>query len=345
MKRIAIVLALLLAVALGMQMVSSKENGMSETVDTELRAEIEARYSNAPEEIRAVARVIVTGGVPDAEQLRAIGPEALSQHYLTTDNQRVSLLNDTMVAAKPPNAAAAEALVAAGADVTYSDNLMVFNALRLRKPSRPVPFFDFSPGIPFLRLYLENGGDPNATFKRGNFGTTALERANNNLEGILLLLEHGADPWFQATGMVTDRLMDSFFVWLGSGTAHSVTAETFFRIAHAGHFKGATAEQLEPIFAFFERVISEDIGSRDPRDLLTVWQMQTIVDAIVETSGVTLPPGLATLMQERVPDQYGGWWMRPDQLHSGDEFVGPMITHGTLIWTHRDPNPRQRPAQ
>ena len=55
--------------------------------------------------------------------------------------------------------------------------------------------------------------------------------------------------------------------------------------------------------------------------------------------------GLAALLENRVSDAYGGWHMRPDQFHSGEEFVGPAITHGTLIWTHAAPTPRPRPPE
>lgn len=316
----------------------------------QLQAEVAFDYADASEDIRTIALAIRMGDVPDAALLTKIGSESLSAKYLSEvySGNLVTpryLLNDTMTQADPPNVAAAQALVKAGADVNYDNNLMVFNALALTQGPTVKPFPDYSPGIPFLRLYLENGGDPNAQFMIGNSGRIALSKAHTNLEGILLLLEHGADPWLQAPSLNTDKPMRNYFDSLAGGTGNGIVAEIMFRIAYEGYFKGATLEQLSTIFNRYQKWLDEIEGSENSRDLRQAWQFQAILDAIVGTTGVTLPPDLAQLMESRIPDQYGGWWLRPDQIRSGDEFVGATITDGTLIWTYADPTPRQRPKE
>lgn len=328
---------------------TQSEDKMAETQRMEKQAEVAFDYSDASDDVRTVALAIRMGEVPDQALLERIGAERLSAKYLSkvhSDSTVIPyyLLNDTMTEADPPNFAAAEALVKAGADVNYSNNGMVFNALAMMQGPQVVPFPDYSPGIPFLKLYLENGGDPNAQDHRGNWGFNALRRAHNNLEGVLVLLEHGADPWFQAPDLEDQRPQRSFFNRLVGRSGNGVPAELLFRVAHAGYFKDATPEQLQSaVFDQYEQWLKEIEGSNNPADLRQAWHFQTILDAIVETSGVPLPPELARLMENRVPDKYGGWWMRPDQIRSGDEFVGPMITDGALIWTHADPTPHQRP--
>ena len=298
-------------------------------------------YSDGPEDIRAIAARIRAGESLDPSVLERVGPDALSRAYHSEEHQRFYLLHDTLLHRNP---AAAEALVAAGADVNYDNHLMVFSALRMRDGPSLRPFPDYSPGIPFLRLYLENGGDPNAQASRYNSDLTTLTWANNNLEGILVLLEGNADPWLQLP-FPEGHLMRSFFDSLAFSSSGIVSGEIMFRIAHAGHFEGATPEQLQIVFDSFERTLRDLEGTRNRRQLQAAWYRQTILDAITETTGAPLPPALARLMETRVPDEYGGWWMRPDQIRSGDEYTGGEITPGTLIWTHADPTPRQRPQE
>ncbi len=337
MKKWPFILALP-AIAL-FSLTQCKDHNMSSLSSSALVAEVASDYATAPEDIRAIALAIRQGEVPDQALLDQLGSEALSVRYLSDSQQKFFLLNDTML---HDNFPAAKALVEAGADVNYQDHTMVFNAIQMHQGPMAVPFPDFSPGIPFLKLYLENGGDPNAPYKRDNTYDPPLHVAHNNLEGVLVLLEHGADPWLRVPtphGIFGDGYLD----YLAFASGNGIYAEQIFRIAHAGYFKGASAQELETVLGTFRKFLTNDEGSRAQDDLLQNWQWNAILEAIFDTTGATPDPELARLMKNRVSDEYGGWWMRPDQIRTGDEFVGPMITNGTLIWTHRNTNPKQRP--
>ncbi len=304
-------------------------------------SEIQAAYPNASLEVQKIAADIHAGQVPAKTLLDSVGNDALNTAYGAPDRASSILLNDTLLQENFP---AAQALVAAGANVRYARDLMVFNALDMRQGRRAVPFADYSPGIPFLQLYLENGGDPDAQYFRDNSGRLALLHSPDNLEGMLMLLDFGADPWREAkTPQGTNAR--SFYDTYAFSASGIVSSEILFRIAHAGHFAGQASDQIQTIYDDFERSLSAKAGSTHTDDLHAVWRRQTILDAIIATSGVAPSASLAGLLENRVSDVYGGWQMRPDQLYSGEEFIGPAISHGTLIWTHTAPTPRQRPAE
>ena len=308
---------------------------------TPITPEILAAYPDAPKALQQVAAAIRAGQPPAPADLAALDTAAINAPYIGTDNQRRFLLNDTLLYRNVP---AAEALVAAGADVNYADNIMVFNALDISQGNVAVPFVDYSPGIPFLRLYLENGGDPNAQFMRDQSGNLPLNYQNDNLEGVLMLLEHGADPWLQAqTPQGTSAR--SFYDSIAFSASGIVAGEMLFRIADAGHFAGQPVDKVQMVYDVFERSLLDKQGSTRSADRHASWRRKTILAAIIETSGWAPPPRLQALLETPTPDIYGGWHLRPDQLHSGPEFTGPTITDGTLIWTHADRTPRPRPAE
>ncbi|TRW95372.1 hypothetical protein FNJ84_16760 [Paracoccus sp. M683] len=308
---------------------------------TPITPEIQVAYPDAPSALQQVAAAIRAGQPPAPADLAALDTAAIDAPYIGTDNQRRYLLNDTLLYRNFP---AAEALVAAGADVNYADNIMVFNALDMSQGREAVPFVDYSPGIPFLRLYLENGGDPNAQFMRDQSGNLPLNHQNDNLEGVLMLLEHGADPWLQAPTPQGTKAR-SFYDSIAFSASGIVAGEMLFRIADAGHFAGQPVDKVQIVYDIFERSLLDKQGSTRRADLHASWRRKTILAAIIETSGWAPPPRLQALLETPTPDAYGGWHLRPDQLHSGPEFTGPTITDGTLIWTHADRTPRPRPAE
>jgi len=304
-------------------------------------SEVQAAYPDASPEVQQIASAIKAGKPLDSTMLNNIGVDALNAFYGPPNGPSSFLLNDTLLHQNFP---AAKALVKAGVNVRYANDLMIFNALDMKQGRLLVPFADYSPGIPFLRLYLENGGNPNAQYQGDKSGRLALLHGSDNLEGLLVLLAHGADPWLEA---ITPQgtTARSFYDSLSFSSSGIVSGEIMFRIANAGYFEVQRVDQIQIIYDDFERSLLAKSGSTRTEDLNAVWRRQTILDAIIATSGWAPPPRLALLLEQRVSDAHGGWHLRPDQLHSCEEFQDPTISTGKLIWTHADPIPRPRPAE
>ncbi|WP_156121805.1 hypothetical protein [Halocynthiibacter namhaensis] len=299
-------------------------------------------YADAPDAVREIALAIREGTEPNIELIQGLGADVLSQLYHSETRTLSYLLNDTLWYDNVPMAVA---MIEGGAAVNYHNGQMMFNALRMREGPSLRPFADYGPGIPFLKLYLENGGDPNVPYTRDNTYSTPLARAHDNLAGVLLLLQHGADGWLEVFNS-RGHHNRSYFDMMAVSSAGVTFGEIMFRIAHAGYFQGSTQEQIDVVFATLERYLKEIEGSRSSRELGQKWRIQAIVEAILETTNLSPSPELARLMADRAPDRYGSWWLRPDQLITGDEYIdGSEITHGTLVWTHLDPVPRERPTE
>lgn len=167
--------------------------------------EMEAAWRGAPAAIRELAHVVAAHRPLDPAALAEAGAEALSAGYPVPEWDsrwdgrpapfRMTLLLQALIS---DNLAATRELLAAGADPDAAHGLVLFRALSTRAPETPnfVPFPDYDRGLAFLQLYLEAGADP--AVRRFGFRTEAPLDCTikmNNLGGVLMLIEQGADSW------------------------------------------------------------------------------------------------------------------------------------------------------
>ncbi|SIO30363.1 hypothetical protein [Vannielia litorea] len=293
---------------------------VAETDRTELAM---SGYAEASEDMRALAVAVFNGTPLPADALSRVTPEELSAFYDTTVPKelatkdapagmqvRRNLLLDAFAFDRQE---AGKAVVEAGADVNVADHLMAYNALAELSGSRMVPFPDFSKGMPWLRLYVENGGDLHA--QRPGTSQTLLQRAAglDNLEGLLYLLEKGADGWRPAVrdGFAYKPFFDDAF-W---GSAGIIGSEIAFRIAVEGHIQDAKPEQLAPILNDLTAAIDRFEGP-GPDSMNTVWRLRAVAQAILDHSNVAAPEPLAEQLRKPFPEDIGGWHLRPDEVRS-----------------------------
>ena len=296
-------------------------------------------YAAASEDIRALAVAVFNGTPLPADALSRVTPEELSAFYDTTVPEELATKdapagmsvrrNLLLDAFAYDRLEAGKALVEAGADVNVADHLLAYNALADLSGSRMVPFPDFSRGMPWLRLYVENGGDLHA--QRPGTSQTLLQRAASlgNLEGLLYLLDQGADGWRPA---VQDGFVHRpFFRRVFGGSAGIVGSEIAFRIAVEGHLRDATPEQLTPILNDLSAAIDRFEGP-GPDSMNTVWRLRAVAKAILDHSDALAPEPLARQLREPFPEDIGGWHLRPDEVRSPPGTEPGPIQPGTIIW-------------
>ena len=217
------------------------------------------RFANAPEAVRLLAQSIAVHGDDIADAIAQLDQETLNASYLQISPTKRpefghTLLREAMLAR---NAEAARLLIAQGADISFNDNEFPFHAVATPDGARDVWFPDYSRGNAMLRVWLEAGGDPQATHV-GRTWPLLMETPQNNLEAILILLEAGADPWYRPPlSAGSEMKFKSFFELLISANKQSL--EVAFRIAKDGHFATADPEARERLLARVDE-IAEFVG-------------------------------------------------------------------------------------
>lgn len=148
------------------------------------------------------------------------------------------------------NIPAIDALIGAGADVTMIDRPS-------EGSSRDFVFFLGMPGGDLLdqagineliRIYLKHGGDPNYRMQ-GNYARPLIREVGlmDNIDGVRILLEAGADPWANAVGNDGNPAHDNMMMVINDD--HDQDAFMDELIDH-GYFDNLSQEQL---FTFLRR--------------------------------------------------------------------------------------------
>ena len=301
-----------------------------------------SRFPDAPKPVLDVAATLAAGETPSAEAIQALGPDLLNQSYVSPEFNknfswmRHSLLREAVLAA---NSEGARALMAAGADPFFNRGEMPFKAARIRSGGHRLSFPDYTDANAMIAMWLDAGGDPNATWERDGLLLNALSQAN--LEGIFLLLERGADPWKRVTigqSFGDTPPMMSFPFHERNANANARACEVMFRIVEAGLFKGGSAEDLAEIDKIYDRVAVQYLGSTGEENLHTVWHLQMATSAVYESLGRATPPEVSKLLAMDIPDGIGGFWLAPGELRSPndpDQVVNNYNQWGNEMWHDR----------
>lgn len=288
---------------------------------------IMTQFEEADETIQTLATQIAGGESPDQKILDGLSREELSREYgqiataTAASGFGHSLLREAVVSRNLP---AAQALIAAGADPFFNDNEMAFLAVQMKKPTqRPLWWPDFSPGIDFLNLWLQSGGNPNALndyyAKTGNL-LSAVDPMN--LEGVLVLLNAGTDPWFEKPvvlgGVAQNDTWPSFYHMHANVTLTS--SELAFRIASAGFYKGGTQEQHAALLAEYDVGIKNILigGSGPARDRLA-WGLQKALKPVLKAMNAAPTSAMQSILAEDLSDVEAGFWLAEGEIRSPDE--------------------------
>lgn len=278
-------------------------------------------FPNAPVEVLDVARIIIDGKVPSEEMLRALGSEKLNQSWSRPMPDIMPSAGHTLLrqANISRNVDAAAALIAAGADIHYNSDEMPFAAIRMEEPGIRVWFSDYSRGNALLSLWISKGGDVNAANNPAYSSRSLLQSAaNDNLEGIILLLKAGADPWLALPeGTNSDGSLyygESFAEF--NATADLMTLEIVFRVARLGYYRNGTPAQNKRLLAKYDQAAAQLVGSTGPKNLHRIWLMQRVLPLILEQTQQTSTPAISAILNTYIPDDIGGFFLAEDELRS-----------------------------
>lgn len=285
------------------------------------------RFEGADATILALAAQIVRGEIPDRIVLDGMSSEALNRQYGEVAPATSgflyghALLREAVVSRNLP---ASQALIAAGADPFFNDNEMAYLAVQMKiVTQRALWWPDFTPGIEFLNLWLQSGGNPNALndyyAKTGNLLIAADPM---NLEGILVLHAAGTDPWFEKPvvlgGILQEDTWASFYQLHANVTLTS--SELAFRVARSGFYKGGTEQQHSDLLAEYDVGIRNILlgGSGPERDRLA-WGVQKALNAVLPAMNAAPTSAIQSILNEDFPDVDAGFWLAEDEIHSPDD--------------------------
>ena len=322
-------------------MATGPATGMAagQTDEDAMTEQVQAGFPDAPEEVRAVAAVIIAGGVPDMAALQALGPEMLNRSWSATGTRGRpmdghGLLRQAVLSLNP---AAAEALVAAGADVRFNEGEMPYLAVSTVSADKDLWFPDFSDGNRMLRLWLQAGGDPNAAWPGDSIGPGLHMVPEQNLEAVLILLAAGANPWFEPPfpGADPDDPIRSASYFEKLANASPIANEIAFRIAREGHYRGGPREVVDKVMDRYERTAGLYVGSTGPENLHLIWAMQKALALIVEQTDTRPGPHVAALLDTQVREGIGGFFLAAGELHSprdDDQLLRSDNQTGSELW-------------
>lgn len=291
------------------------------------RQEIVDRFPDAPEEIRNIALGIASDRIPLSsyrEALMALNTEEINASYGVPFPEKApdythTLLRETVISG---NTAAAAILLEKGADSSYNDNEMAFQAATLAPQPRTglLAFPDHATGGKLLQLWIANTpeADIDLTHSLYGPGTLLMNTPISNLEAILILLDAGADPWsgFPIITESGDFLyeLDPFFLRLA--TNDRIANEVAFRLAVAGHYESGPLERKEQLLVSYIRLARDAMSPETPRDHAQMWALQRAIEMILFRFEVNAGGDIRTFLRTKVSDEYGGFYLSEQDIRS-----------------------------
>jgi len=245
------------------------------------------------------------------------------------------------------NTGAAAMLLDRGASVHYNDDEMAFQSVSLETGAgkRDIWFPDYSVGSKFLRMWVDRGGNPNAThplYGNGN-GSILNHVPKNNLEGALVLLDAGADPW-SPFAILTDQgdflyELPSYFNALATG--NRLHTEVSFRLAQEGFYKNPPAEHVQGLKQQFEATAQKFLGKHSRNDRNTVWALKKAYKVIYEEMQETPGPNVRDILRQGFESGVGGFFLAPGEIRSPRRSDQYITNRETQVGSNKWDTPRR----
>lgn len=290
-----------------------------------LRVEIDKRFPDAPDNIRQIAFGIADPKTPLSEfraALDALTSEEVLASYGHPFPEKFPEYSHTLMreAVMAGNTGVAAILAEKGADLGYNDNEMAFQSVSLapRKRDWELAFPDYTPGAKLLSLWLRHSNDVNITHPLYDAGTLLFNTPINNLTGIFLLLESGADPWssFAITAEDGGFLyeLEPFFVQL---VGHDrIANEVAFRAAVMGYYDNAPSQGKKRLVAAYDDA-ARSLGERSsPRDGAERWALGKTIKMVYSALDTYPSDEIKDRIYGMRQDIKGGFYLDEDELHS-----------------------------
>lgn len=295
-----------------------------------IRDAVTSRFTEAPEDIIDLAAKIANPRIAldtYADDLRTLSAEVVNANYgtpFTGQDYAHTLLREAVMSS---NTTAAALLIDRGADTSYNDNEMPFQAVRIADRTRDyqVWFPDYRNGAKFLAMWLATAETPDITHPLyGNgIGTLLMHTPIDNLEGIKMLLEAGSDPWSLTEVRAPDGgflyAMPGFFETLAR--ADPISAEVSFRLARDGLYDNPPEAAALRIAAQYRAVARQISDASTPDDLALAWTLQRAIAEVYKAFGQSgYDEDIKVLMRLRIDRNIGGFFLAPGEIRSPDSF-------------------------
>ncbi|KGJ05423.1 hypothetical protein SAMN04487972_106145 [Paracoccus halophilus] len=301
----------------------------------------ETRWSEAPEAIRQLARVIAKGEIP--EGLEQLTSEVLSRAYPAPDLDRErngnrvpylsTLLQEAVIS---NNLEGVRALLRSGADPAVNYSEAMFTAIESKTPTAPafMLFPDFDASLPIVQALLDAGADPNMQ-RHGFLHVTPLNLADGltNLGAMIALINAGADPWLRPPFADGTATTDSFMETQALAAGNHASAEVWFRVLGATKLPAGPKEQLDHVLARLDDVVEKFAIGTGPASRHTAWRLDQVltllgpaIDRMAETDRIR-----ARLTKFDYQAD-GGWYLAADEIHSRYDAPLSVPDRGDQIW-------------
>lgn len=308
-------------------------------VELPVRNDPTPRFFDAPEQVLDIALQIASGGIPAPDLLAELTPEQMNASYSRPFPEKQptyghTLLREAVIQINPD---AARALVAAGARTDYNTHEMPYQAVLLETSRERVWYPDYEKGNALLQLWLEQDGDPNQfnTFY-GTLGPLLNNVPAFNLEGMMILLKAGADPWLTLVTNVSESGWESESrpFMTTNANASIVSSETMFRLGREGLLKPGPTEHMTKLDQMYQRTATQYLGSTGPQNLGTIWAMQMAVKEVYQALDLPVTGDLAELMAIQVPSGIGGFFLASGEIRSPDD-PDQIVNNNNQMGTER----------
>lgn len=301
----------------------------------------EARWAEAPENIRQLARTIAKGAVP--EGLSQFEAPVLSQGYraaaldFTRDGNPVpylaTLLQEAVISY---NLEAVHALLAGAVNPNANHSEALFMAIERKTPGAPdfMLFPDFDASLPIVQALIDAGSDPNAQ-RHGFRHVTPLNLAEglSNLGAMIMLINGGADPWLRPTFADGKTTTDSFMESISFGAGDAATAEILFRVLRGAKVSAGPVKQVDYMLTQLGEVVETFASGSGPDARHTAWRLHQVLTLLGPLLGRTDEVDrLSTQLTKFDYHADGGWYLAEGELHSRYDAPLSVPDHGDQIW-------------
>jgi hypothetical protein len=303
--------------------------------DKKIRDGVARRFEGAPSDVIDLATKIANPNVllnSYTNEILSLTRVEVNEGYgqpfpQTAPDYEHTLLREAVING---NTGAAALLLDRGADVHYNEDEMAFQSVNLQSKSdgKEYWFPNYAIGSKFLRMWLDRGGDPNATHPLYGNGLGGLihHTPKNNLEAAFSLLVFGADPWAPIAVKSDDGKvlyeMPSYFASLANGDR--LYSEVSFRLAKEGFYKEGSEDDVEAFIRETEataRRLNQMSGEAGQQ---ARWAFQKALKEIFKSIQKSPGPEASKVMHEGYPSHIGGFFLSNGQIRSptrSDQYV------------------------
>jgi hypothetical protein len=290
----------------------------------------------ALDDVKALLSALYLNEDPNTATLEALGPDGLNVLLRPRDDnfKHTTLLTE---ATRKRNYRWVTALLSAGADPNGSGSLMAYTASdAIFHPSSQWyhAFQDGSPAVPFLKAYLEHGGDLNTTAGGGYNANALINAPFKNLAAQIFLLEQGADPWLiskEAKPRNFDLTMMGGNIW---GSRSAQNNEEMYILVQRGLYTPPYQEAYKPmVHDTYIDTLEQLHDATGPERRHELWTLKKVINALIDAGHIVPSPKLRELLEiNPVSDTEGGWVLGKGQLHQAfdDSRKGPPL--GSEVW-------------